>query len=408
MKDFRHSSGPLEDNYFYGRSQEISILHNNINLRQHTALIGQRQFGKTALIHKAIERHPSHPLKAYIDLTRKATLHEAAKVMLDSFMVDNFGIKRFIIMASMDLPAMLKNILSGLGSVKKVKLKDFEIELKEISAMVNDTSGTKSIDLFVSAIEFIDAVAKKMEKQVVIFIDEFQRIKQFPEIKSNDVMWPLRSAIQNSTSSTLIIAGSKPSVVKEMILGPDSAFLHSFVVQDIHGVGEMDFMDHFESVCATYGVSNIPLHTKYVYDVCSGMPSYLSLLGRKLFDEVKRRRKLEADMYFKALEDMFLEISGTLRLYEEKMSEIPYALIVYKAVFAGENPKSAAVKFSGTTDGNIQNNTIAKMIEQGFIFKMDRASYKVFDTILGYYMAEIVNAEQFKNLFEDRVILGHL
>ncbi len=408
MKDFRHSSGPLDDDYFYGRDDEIAMLHNNINIRQHTALIGQRQFGKTALIHKAIERHSDKPLKAHIDLTRKATLHEAAKVMIDSFMVDNFGIKRFLIMASMDLSSMLKSMLGGFAIVKKVKLLEFELELKEISVLASDTSGAKSIDLFVSALEFIDAVAQRLEKKVVIFIDEFQRIKQFPEVKSNDVLWPMRSAIQNSTSSTLIIAGSKPTVVKEIISSPDSAFLHSFVITDITGVKEVDFCNHFTEVCATYGVSDIPNITHFIYSVCSGMPSYLSLFGRKLFDAVKRKRKLETDMYFKALEDMFTDITGTLRLFEEKISEIPHALIVYKAIFAGENAKSEAMTYSGTSDANIQTNTINKMIDNGFILRAERGVYYVVDTALGYYMAEITTAQQFKTLFEDQLMAAHL
>ena len=61
-KDFRHVSGYLEDDYFYGREQEIETLHNNINIRQHTALVGQRQFGKTSLVLKAIDRHIDKPV----------------------------------------------------------------------------------------------------------------------------------------------------------------------------------------------------------------------------------------------------------------------------------------------------------------------------------------------------------
>lgn len=404
MQDFRHVSGPLEDRFFYGRDDEIAILHNNIGLRQHTALIGQRQFGKTALVRKAIERHPLKPLKAYVDLTRKVTLHEAARVLLDTFMEDNFGIKRFLVVFRADPTTFMKNIFNSLNVIKKIKLSEFEIELKEINALASDTTNSKSIDLFVGAIEFIDKVATMLDKSVVLFIDEFQRVSQFPEVKTSDVLWPLRSVIQDSKSSTLIVAGSKPTVLKSLISAPDSAFLHSFIIQDVYGVKDEDFMGHFAEVCKTYKVSDAPEITNFVFHIFGGMPSYLSLFGRKLFDEVNRTKKLETWMYFKALQDTFSELSSPFRMFGEKLSEIPNALIVYRAVFSGENPKAEAVRLSGTSDANIQNTTINRMIENGYIIREDRGVYRVVDSALGYYMAETTESEQFQTLYENKVI----
>lgn len=408
MKDFRHASGRLEDNYFYGRGDEIALLHNNINMRQHTALIGLRQFGKTALAHKAIEKHISTPLKAHVDLTRKATLHEAAQAMLNEFMQENFGIKRFLVMAQVDFGGLLKNAFSFIGGVKKMKLKDFEVELKEISILAADSSNAKSIDLFVSAVEFIDNVATKLEKKAVLFIDEFQRIAQFPEVKTKDVLWPLRSAIQDCKSTTLIVAGSKPSVLRDLITTPESAFFNSFMIYDIHGIKSDDFYDHFKQVCSTYGVADIPQATQFAFKVFNGMPSYLSLFGRKLFDEVTRKKGFDTDTYFKALEDTFTDLSDVFRLFEEKINDIPYGLIVYKAIFADENPKSEAVRLSGTTSANIQSSTINKMLENGYILKRGHGDYQVVDTALGYYMAEITTAEQFKTLYDDQVLASML
>lgn len=408
MKDFRHASGKLDDNCFYGREHEIYILLNNINLRQHTALIGQRQFGKTALVLKALDRHPSNVLKAHVDLTRKATLHEAAHSMLNQFMLENFGIKRFLVMAQVDFGELMKRVLSFVGGVKKIKLKDYEVELREINLLATDTASAKSIDLFVSAVEFIDSVATKMEKPAVLFIDEFQRIAQFPEVKVNDVLWPLRSAIQDCNSTTLFVAGSKPSVLKNLISEPDSAFFNSFIINDIYGIDEKDFIDHFSQVCSTYGVRDIPQATKFVFAVFAGIPSYLSLFGRKLFDEVKRKKKLETELYFKALEETFFELSYAFRLFEEKINEIQNGLIVYKNIFAGENAKAEAIRLSGTTSANIQNVTIHKMLENGFIVRVAHGEYRVVDNALGYYMAEITTQEQFKTLYDDGVLVSIL
>lgn len=408
QKDFRHTSGALEDEYFYGRHNEIALLHHNIDIRQHTALLAQRQFGKTSLVFKAVERHPDKPFLAHIDLTRKASLAEAAKSLVDGFMYENFGIRRFLIMAVTNPATLLTQILRPALLVKKIKLKEFELEIREIGTLASMEDASRGVELFVRAVEFIDAIATKLDRKSVIFIDEFQRLIGFPEQKQRDIMWPLRSAIQNSKSSTLIVAGSQPSVINKIINDKDGAFLHSFIVEEIHGVLRADFAEHFEEVCAAYKVDNLPIETDFVYNICGGIPSYLSLFGRKLFDDVRLKRKLTNDMYFKAIGEMYHAISGTLRLREERLNEINMGIVVYKSVFAGDNPKKEAVRLSGTSDSNIQNSTIKRMEDEGYILKVERGVYRVVDPVFGYYLAEITSGDQFAALFEEKALRSFL
>ena len=410
-KDFRHTSGALEDRFFYGREDEIENIHTNIDIRQHTALIGQRQFGKTSLILKAIEKDQHKPLLAHIDLTRKGTLAEASKVLIDSFMSDNFGLKRFLIMATTNPTELFKKFVASINKfnpINKIKIDSFELEIKELSLLATMEDAQKSIDLFVNTIELIDEIATQTQKQVVIFIDEFQRIVEFPEVRNSDFMWSFRSAIQDSKNITLIVAGSKPSVVKSIISNPDGAFLHSFLTENIYGIKEADFVSHFNSVCSTYSVIGDTEVTKFVHSICSGIPSYLSLFGRRLFNNVKKTKVLTREMYFIAIEEMFLEINSTLRLQEEKLNEIQYAILVYSNIFLGENPKKSAAQLSDTSEQNIQNNTLKKMEELGYINKIARGEYKVIDNIMGYYIAEITTREQFENLFKDKVLQSYI
>ncbi len=151
MKDFRHTSGSLDDDYFYGRKDEIELIHSNINMRQHTAFIGQRQFGKTALILKAIEKFEQDIVFAHLDLTRKATLEESAKVLLDTFMQKNFGIKRFLLKAGTDFSNIEDAIINGVKNIKKLKLSHFEVDIKEAIAL-STANDAKKVLSFLSAL----------------------------------------------------------------------------------------------------------------------------------------------------------------------------------------------------------------------------------------------------------------
>ncbi len=405
-KDFRHTSGALEDDYFYGREDEKILIHSNINMRQHTAFIGQRQFGKTALILKAIEKYPQDLLFAHLDLTRKATLEEAAKVLLDNFMQNSFGIKKFLHKAIVDISSVMSLVATGIGRIKKIKLSQFEVEIRETLELSSLQNETRSIEFFSRVVELIDTIATKHNLKAVVFIDEFQRLIEFPEIKKNskDAMWSLRSVIQDSKSTTLLVAGSKPSVVEKIILDPDGAFLHSFIIEPVFGIEQKDFNLHFDDVCKNYKVHNIRQATDFIYGVCNGIPSYLSLFGRKLFDDARKQKKLTQAMYFTALEKMFSEIRPALRLQEEKLCDIQYALAVYKDIFDEQNPKERAALLSGTSTTNIQNNTIAKMEEVGHIIKIGRGKYQVVDTVLAYYINDITKQEQFETLYKNSVL----
>lgn len=405
-KDFRHTSGALEDDYFYGRKDEIKLIHSNIDIRQHTAFIGQRQFGKTSLIIKAIEKYEKNVLFAHLDLTRKATLEESARVLLDTFMQKNFGIKKFLVKAKTDFSNIKDTILKGVKNIKKIKLGHFEMDIKETVDLSTVKDAKRSVEFFVSVVELIDNIASDHKIKAVIFIDEFQRLIDFPEIKSNskDAMWSLRSVIQNTTNSTLLVAGSKPSVVKNIILDPDGAFLHSFIIENIYGVSKEDFLYHFNDVCKTYKAYENEQVTNFIYDVCNGIPSYLSLFGRKLFDDVRKKKELSQKMYFEALEKMFTEVKPALRLQEEKISDISNGLVVYKDIFHKVNPKERAIALSGTSAANIQNNTISKMEEVGNIVKVARGKYEVVDTVLAYYIDGITSQEQFEIIYKDLIL----
>ncbi len=254
--------------------------------------------------------------------------------------------------------------------------------------------------------ELIDNIAANHNIKAVIFIDEFQRLVDFPEIRNNtkDSMWSLRSVIQDTSNSTLLVAGSKPSVVKKIILDPDGAFLHSFIIENIYSIEKTDFIAHFNEVCKTYNVVPIEQVTDFIYHICNGIPSYLSLFGRKLFDNARKKKELTQKMYFEALEKMFTEVKPALRLQEEKISEISNSLVVYKDIFQSKNPKERAVKLSGTSPANIHNNTLSKMEEIGNIIKTGRGKYEVVDTVLAYYIDSVTTQEQFESIYKEMVL----
>ncbi len=403
-KDFRHTSGALEDRFFYGRENELKIFFRYIDNRQHTALIGQRQFGKTALILKAMERHESKPLKAHIDLSRKSSLQESSKILIDSFMENNFGMKRFLVYLLTDFTGVVGKVLNSPGSIiKKLKLKDYEVELKELqSAISNEING---IDLFAKAIEFIDTVAITNQTKSILFIDEFQRLKNMPEVKSDweENLWAIRSAIQDTKLTTVIVAGSQPTIINEMLLGKKSPFLNSFKITKIDIIEKRAFEEHFNDVCKTYNVSNIEPLTSFAYKVCGGVPSYLSLFGVNLFDEVVKNDILNTDMYFNSLEKTINDLSDRFQTIEEKIDNIAHGLIVYKSIYKGNNPLEEAHILSGTSKQNIQNNTINKLLERGFIKKLSRGLYKVVDNMFGLYLTEQEKSEQLKLAYEEEV-----
>ena len=253
------TTGYYGPEYFCDREKELDQLVKNIEGGHSTTLIALRRMGKTALIRHLFHHIQSKYITIYLDIlpteNMQDLLNQLSNAIATKYSERSSTGKRFWQMIRSLRPVISYDTLSGapLISIKSTP----EESRKSIS------------ELF--------SILEEQPKPVVIAIDEFQQILEYPE-KQTDA-W-LRSLVQQLKNICFIFSGSQQHLMKDMFINPERPFFrstqfmktgkleeavyHKFIMKKFkqHSISVSD-----ETVSEMLGWSD--LHTYYVQLLCS-------------------------------------------------------------------------------------------------------------------------------------------
>ncbi|MFO7852024.1 MAG: AAA family ATPase [Bacteroidota bacterium] len=275
--------------YFCDRDNEMDRLMSNIQGGNSTSLVALRRLGKTALIKHLFHHLGSAYIRIYMDILPTESLNDMLNSLttaISSTYPENssLGKKAWNLIKTLR-PVITFDALSGLPQVS-------------IKATPDESRTTISELL---------AFLEKQSKPVVIAIDEFQQILDYPE-KQTDA-W-LRSLMQNLNNVSFIFSGSQQHLMADMFTNPGRPFFRStqfLKMGKLNGKSYRDFIlkkfrDHGRTVSEEI-VEDIlewaDFYTYYVQLLCNRI--YLSA-GKKITSE---KWKDEADKILKEQEFVF-------------------------------------------------------------------------------------------------------
>lgn len=195
---------------FCDRQEELKMLVTNTLSGADTALIAQRRIGKTGLVYRLIDeiRSESLPvLPIYVDIFATRLLEDFVKTLSSAIM----------------------NAIPEKSSIGK-KFAKFIRSLRPLITYAPLTSAPQ-IQLTLQSEEekkqtltglltFLD----RQEKKVLLAIDEFQQIREYPE---KDVEAMLRTIIQTLNNVTFLYCGSKRHIMLDIFGSERNPFYRS-------------------------------------------------------------------------------------------------------------------------------------------------------------------------------------
>jgi hypothetical protein len=194
--------------YFCDRVTETETLISNIKGGLSTTLVAIRRIGKTGLI-----KHLQYILnEEYICIYADILPTENSVEFLNTLAT-----------------AILNSVPEKTGLGKKIW--DFIKSLRPVISF-DKLSGEPNITFNVQAkesehqIEALFLFLEKQDKPVILAIDEFQQILDYPQ--KNMAAW-LRTLIQNLKNTVFIFSGSQPHLMNEMFANPSKPFFRSTV-----------------------------------------------------------------------------------------------------------------------------------------------------------------------------------
>ena len=316
------TAGYAGPEYFCDRTEETRRLVAAIENDRNVTLIAPRRYGKTGLIHNLFAHLPSGFTGVYLDIFSVKDLAGFTKALAGAV----FGsLENRMERAASSLARFFKSCRPTAtpqadGTVKF----SFDVTPGNAEATLND----------------IFEYLKSRERRVVIAIDEFQQVREFPE---TGVEATIRSYIQFIPWVRFIFAGSRRHLMAEMFISPRGAFYQSTQIMDL-GVIPPDvylaFTRRFfkkQGWDVAAGVFN-NLYTRF-----GGVTWYLQAIFNKIWET---RASL--------LDDVQVD-RAVAELYGERS-------LVYHDLLTALNVSSRAVIEAIARDGAVQEPTSAKFL----------------------------------------------
>ncbi|MCK4677310.1 MAG: ATP-binding protein [Bacteroidales bacterium] len=278
--------GYLSPKYFCDREKETTRIQGAINNQRNLTLVSLRKMGKTGLIFNVFNE------------LKLGNTHET--LYLDIYHTEN-----------------LQGFINQLGTAIFRMRKSFEAKLKEFLhnfrrirplVTVDPMTGNPSLSFTITSEEdarqtledlFAIIQYRSQKMPVVVAIDEFQQINNYPE-KNTEAL--IRGLIQNMHNVCFIFSGSNRTVLAGMFTDAKRPFYQS---TEMMFLDEIPFDEYKHFIKATFGKNNKDIQDKVVEKILQWTRShtfYVQYLCNKLFEQGTRSID----------ETMFYEVSGDI------------------------------------------------------------------------------------------------
>ena len=218
--------------YFCDRQKETEQLVDSVLNEGDVTLIAPRRYGKTGLISNVFARLPSAYTSIYIDIYSAKNLAAFTKMLASAVFgaLDSRMEKAMSVLATFFRSCRPTATPQSDGTVK------FSFDITSDNAE--------------SSLKEVFDYLKARERQVVIAIDEFQQVREFPE---EGVEALLRSYIQFVPWVRFVFAGSRRHLMSEMFVMPQGAFYQSTQIMNLDVIPPKSYLSFARGFFSTEG-----------------------------------------------------------------------------------------------------------------------------------------------------------
>jgi AAA+ ATPase superfamily predicted ATPase len=208
--------------YFCDRQKETKTLLNNIVNGNSSTIIALRRIGKTGLIHHVLHHLPKGFQGVYVDLLETENMQQFLNMLASAILTQIPEKTRFG-----------KAILKFLSGLRPTISFDPLNGLPQASFTVSNEEAKTNIN---AVFDFLE----KHSQRIVVAIDEFQQILNYPE--KNVDAW-LRSRIQQMHNIVFIFSGSQQHLMAELFGSPKRPFYRSSQIVQLKKIEEHTYSD---------------------------------------------------------------------------------------------------------------------------------------------------------------------
>jgi len=353
--------------YFCNRHKETERLISAINNQRNVTLLSLRRMGKTGLIHHLfnklnVDKNTSF---FYIDIFPTSNLNDfinkLGETILNKISSQSSAIQKFLKLFSNLRPSITYEALTGKPVV------EFKI--------ASDKIGIKSVE---QLFEYI----RNYNKKIIIAIDEFQQILEYPE---KNIEASLRSQIQQLNNINFIFSGSNKHMLLSMFSdhgrpfyqSTETLFLDRIPITEYADFIQMKFEDGNKIISREIilnGIEWSDTHTFYVQYLFNKLYSTNNkIISLKLLNSIKQEILVEEEVNYYN--------------YRTLLTFHQFRLLIAIAKENGINQptsKDFLSKHNLSTTSSTQRSLQA-LIDKEMIYE-EKKIYKIYDVFLGRWL----------------------
>jgi AAA+ ATPase superfamily predicted ATPase len=324
------TSTPVVAEQFFNRVRELNTLRSialeaQEGVRRWLAILGHRKVGKTSVLIEFLRREGAVLPMPYIDCwhVRADPLHFLSMFITEiiATTVRHRGAEAEVgpleVMGGDRLPATTVQALARLRS----NVIDEAVQLHEGVASGGPVAGTMQ-----RIFDLPGRLSAEIKRPVLVILDEFQELERLRRLRRfrdrvDDIFGILRSLWQRQKGVSYIVAGSRLSVMRQIIADVKGAFFQHFEMLEL---GPFERRETFGMLREAFGAAaklEQSATITRILDLVGDHPFYVRVLVREATLALTGRRTslpLIEHLMKEALESTLLEENGRLSLFMEQ------------------------------------------------------------------------------------------
>jgi AAA+ ATPase superfamily predicted ATPase len=257
---------------FCNRKDELKRLIYDMEGNTPVLLISPRRYGKTSLALKALEnlRWPF----SHIDLYQALSEEDIAKFILN-------GIGQLLGKIE-TTPKKLLSLASDFFAGLHVKV---ILEQSGIAIEFNQNK-QETISIILKSLEKLHDLAKKKDKRVILFLDEFQVVGEVTN--NNRIEAAIREAAQKSTNVAYVFSGSNRHLMEQIFYDKKRPFYKLCDFIKLERIHETDYTKYIQNAAKKkWKVELSDNALTQIFDLAERHPHYINKLCSLLWLEEK-------------------------------------------------------------------------------------------------------------------------
>lgn len=355
--------------YFCDREAETQELLEAIQNGRNVSLISPRRMGKTGLIHNLFYH-------------LQAQNADAACIYIDIYATKSLA--DFVRQLAREIIGKFDSPLQQMGSNISQLLRGLKLTM-EFDPITNNPQWSLGFQPQESeqTLDTIFQYIKGLDKNIVIAIDEFQQINEYPE-KTVEAL--LRTYVQNLHNVRFIFSGSKQHLMMQMFDSPKHPFYSSTQRLHLRPIDEHIYylfvQQHLQAKNLT--ISEELFHT--IYTTVDGVTWYVQSLLNKMYGLYSDKQLTEED-FRECLQAIVASREDDYnRLYQLLTSNQATLLTAIAKEHSVQSPTAGGFmqKYHLKAVGSVQR-AIQFLSENEYIYPTEKG-YIVYDRFLAFWL----------------------